>query len=451
MRLKFKTVLASIALAIGLLMMPQVNALADGPEFFEFEPNNASFDANKVVLYDSVYSNLTQGDIDWYKIYIPRSDRYVFRFTGRNVAPTLKVNIYDASSNVVFSGSPDANGKIIFSGTLNGLYYVQVSDENNANCNAGYDFEFYPENSGGNPLYRFAGANRYETSYSIFKNNWSYCNWIVIATGEDFPDALGATPLARYYNAPVILTEPKALSSEVENHIKKTGAKNAFIIGGYGAVSKDVEDKLTSMGIACKRLAGQDRYETSLQIAKEFNIVGTVSIVTGEDFPDALTVAPYAANCLGPILLVDKNRSNDKVLQYIKDKDVQIAVIVGGTGVVPQATETSIKSIIGNESTIRAAGADRYETNINFLKTFSKDFRLNQMYFATGLNFPDAMSGSVVAAVGFNPVILIDKDVNAATRKYLEDNRSQSFGNCIFGGEGVIPTATVKQFFPYSN
>jgi len=449
MKLKIKAVLASAALAAALIMMPQVNALADGPPFGETEPNNFNFEANKIVLYDCVYSELPQGDKDWYKIYIPKSNTYEFHLGSTNGAAalpaTLTATIYDGNGNEVFSGCPNGSGIIVYDGTLNGLYYVQIKDDQNTNTNIQYDFEFYPKSGFGGSIYRFAGLSRYETSYSIFKNNWSYCDYAVITTGENFPDALSAAPLAKKFNAPIILTNPQALSSDVENQLKTTGVKNVFIIGGTGAVSKNVEDKLISMGIKCTRISGQDRYETSLAIAQYLDPVGAVAVATGADFPDALSIASIAACLEMPILLVDKNSSNEKVCQYIKDTNTEYSFIIGGTGVVSTATQNSILQVCQN--TARIAGANRYETNINVLEAFGGAIRPHEMFFATGLNFPDALSGSVLAAAGMHPVVLIDKDVDQSTRYYLTKNSNSVIGKCIFGGEGVIPTTTVSQFF----
>jgi len=444
MKLKLKTVLASLALAAGLFMMPQVNALADGPAYKEVEPNNFNFDGNKIVLYDCITGTLPQGDTDWYKIYLPVSESYNFWLKSTYSSSSFNVTVYDENRNVVFSGSPNATNIVSFDSNLKGLYYVKVKDEGNFGGNVLYNFEFASNDSHDSALYRFAGVNRYDTSYNIFKNNWNYCSYAVITTGESFPDALSAAPLAKKYNAPIILTDPKELSTNVENQLRNTGVKNVFIIGGTGAVSQSVEDKLGSMGITCRRIAGQSRYDTSLNIAKYLNPNGKAIVATGRNFPDALSIASIAACNETPILLVDNNDSNDNVLKYIKDNGIIKTVIVGGTGVVSGEIETSLNKIT---TTTRLAGSNRYGTNIEILKYYQAELRLNEMYFATGLNFPDALSGSVIAAAGANPVVLIDKEIDSNTRDYLVINSNRVFGRCIFGGEGIIPTTTVSQFF----
>ena len=89
MRLKLKTILASLALAAGLLMMPQVKTLADGMPHPEVEPNNFNYDANRLTPTERVYASLPKGDEDWYKVYFPvvsnTSDTYNFGLALRGV------------------------------------------------------------------------------------------------------------------------------------------------------------------------------------------------------------------------------------------------------------------------------------------------------------------------------------------------------------------------------
>ena len=108
---------------------------------------------------------------------------------------------------------------------------------------------------------RLAGLDRYETSVDISKSGWPGGSDVaVIATGEDFPDALCAGPLAKSLNAPVLLTEVNVLDSNVKAELKRLGVKEVYIVGGVGAVSYNVQNQITSMGIKCTRLAGEDRF-----------------------------------------------------------------------------------------------------------------------------------------------------------------------------------------------
>lgn len=49
------------------------------------------------------------------------------------------------------------------------------------------------------------------------------------------------------------------------------------------------------MGITVQRFAGNDRFEASVRIAEQLGKSSEAFIVTGEDFPDALSDAPIVA------------------------------------------------------------------------------------------------------------------------------------------------------------
>lgn len=435
-KLNLKTALVSLLVCASSLAVMSTKALADGPAYGEMEPNNSTATANQIVLYDSVGGTLQKGDTDFYKIFIPSSDTYEFFLTGPK---SVNATIYDANNKVIYQGNPNESQPAIFDGTLQGLCYVSIKDNQDSNNIDNYEFEFYPKNGQADSIYRFSGKDRYETSFNIFKNNWVSSDYAVITTGETFPDALSAAPLAKKYNAPIILTKPDSLSTDVVSQLKKTGVTKAFLIGAEWAVSKNIENQLVSMGITPTRLYGDDRYNTNLAIAKYLKPNGEVAIATGEDFPDALSIASIAANSNMPILLVNKNTVNDKIINYIKDNNIKKAYIIGGTGVISANSEKYLSQFT---SVKRLSGANRYETNVNVLTYFNDRLRLGEVYFATGQNFPDALSGSVLAAAGSHPIVLADNNPDLSTIRYTLKN--SGINQCIFGGDGVLPDSVIK-------
>lgn len=81
------------------------------------------------------------------------------------------------------------------------------------------------------------------------------------------------------------------------------------------------------------RIWGQDRYETSLNIAKYFNLKGDyATIATGENFPDALAGSVLSAKYNAPIILVNQDITNQK--KYIKNIGYNNIIIFGGEGAV---------------------------------------------------------------------------------------------------------------------
>jgi len=73
---------------------------------------------------------------------------------------------------------------------------------------------------------RLWGSDRYRTAVAISNAGWpSGASDIVLATGEDYPDALCAAPVAKILNAPILLTNTTTLNVDTENEIVRLGAK----------------------------------------------------------------------------------------------------------------------------------------------------------------------------------------------------------------------------------
>ena len=99
---------------------------------------------------------------------------------------------------------------------------------------------------------RIYGADRYKTAVEIskaFKSNLNKdVDTIVLASGEDYPDALCAGPLASSKNAAILLTNSKTLNEDTREYIKaNTNIKNIIIVGGEKSISSSVENELKTL------------------------------------------------------------------------------------------------------------------------------------------------------------------------------------------------------------
>ena len=120
------------------------------------------------------------------------------------------------------------------------------------------------------PVSRLSGNNRYGTAVAISQEGWVSADVVVLARGDDYADALAGVPLAYALDAPILLTPSARLSSLVRDEIIRLNAKEVIVLGGYGAISEEVEDILTTeLGLAVKRIAGSNRYGTAAEIARE--------------------------------------------------------------------------------------------------------------------------------------------------------------------------------------
>lgn len=189
---------------------------------------------------------------------------------------------------------------------------------------------------------RLGGLNRYETSLQVaekLKEVDGTPDKIVVATGENFPDALSMSSIAAIKQMPILFTQKTTTDSNVSYFINSCKPSKTYVIGGNGVISDDIANSFPYP----KRLSGQDRYGTNLAILKEFSDISlsNLYIATGENFPDALCGAARAAQDQAPMLLVpgvSSSFSSDvlAVLTYIHSnlKNINNVVALGGTAVL---------------------------------------------------------------------------------------------------------------------
>lgn len=286
---------------------------------------------------------------------------------------------------------------------------------------------------------RLAGYTQYDTSSAIAKKGWSQSDYAVLAYGENFPDALAAAPLAKKYNAPILLTERLNLTPVIKQTLLDLKVKNVFIVGGTAVISSTVEDELKNMGISISRFAGFDQYDTAVEIAKQLGPVQEVSVVTGLDFTDALSIASYSAMKNMPIILVPKDQIPSSVKSYLSSNNIAHSYIVGNSDLISDAVASQFPS------SERITGDEKYARNIAILKKFDTSYNSETVFIATGNRFADALSGTAYAAKISAPIVLVDRNtLQSTTQEYL-NSKSPSFKNLdILGGEAVIPESLLS-------
>ncbi len=152
---------------------------------------------------------------------------------------------------------------------------------------------------------RIGGSDRYQTSVLLAKQIKS--DSLILANGDNFPDALSAAPLAGIKQIPIVLTSNQ-LPDSVIQYYQETKPRHLIVIGGEAVVpSAD----LTKHNFTVEtRLAGQDRYATNAQVVAYMKGAITSNdllIASGATFPDALAGAALAAKLKAPLLLTEKD------------------------------------------------------------------------------------------------------------------------------------------------
>lgn len=305
-------------------------------------------------------------------------------------------------------------------------------------CALGIAFSMSTKVSASNNTQRIWGNDRYATAIEISKNDWADgSEYAVLANGENFPDALSAAPLAKKYNAPILLNPSVTLDSRVEDELKRLGVKQIFIVGGSAVLSDTVKSKLEQLNIKTTRLWGQNRYETSIKIAEQLGFSGQVAVANGEGFADALSISPIAAQKSMPVILTPPNTLPDATAKYIKNNKITKTYIIGENDVVGDNIANSFPNYE------RIWGSSKYDTNIAVLNKFKKDLNLSNIYLANGENFPDALAGSALAAKNSSAIVLANADAGQTTKDFMFSNISSKCKTNVLGGNGVIPNGLI--------
>ena len=198
-----------------------------------------------------------------------------------------------------------------------------------------------------------------------------------------------------------------------------------YLLGGTAAIPDSVKTALTALGFAVTRYAGTDRYGTALAVAAGLGSPGTVFLATGLNFPDALSAGPAAAHLHGVVLLTDGSMMPTTVKAYLTAHPGTVyAVGAPAAAADPAATPLT--------------GTDRYATAVAVDSTVFNGGPTN-IGVASGLQFPDALSGGVYQAHFGGAMVLSDPTVlPTSTSTYLTNVKGTVASTAIFGGTAAL-------------
>ncbi|PAV31303.1 hypothetical protein CIL05_01230 [Virgibacillus profundi] len=158
--------------------------------------------------------------------------------------------------------------------------------------------------SQGYAVERISGKDRFETNLEINKQ-LTGVEGVFVTSGMNFPDTLGAAPIAAIKDWAIVLTRTDRIP---DNSLNYLNFEDIVIVGGTQAVSTDVEDEIITQngGDKVLRLSGSDRYKTLAAVLSYFkdDIHSNEALVaTGKNFPDALTASSLSVKSKAPLLL----------------------------------------------------------------------------------------------------------------------------------------------------
>lgn len=290
---------------------------------------------------------------------------------------------------------------------------------------------------------RIPGDDRVDTAINISKSEYPSADTVIVVRKDLFPDSMTATVLSKQLNAPILLTGSDKLDERVKAEIKRLGAKDVIIVGGVNSVSAGVQNELKAFDKdTVERIAGIDRYGTSVAVANRVvgisGLTHKAVIASGEVFPDALAVSPFAAKNAYPILLVKKNLVPTEVNNTFAKLSIKETYLVGGEDTISKSTEGKLPKVLE-----RMAGKNRYETSVQIAK--AKFPQSERAYMASGEVFADALVIGPVGAKYNAPILLTpSKNVSKPVADYIKSSKISKL--IAVGGERYVPKKVMSVY-----
>ena len=316
---------------------------------------------------------------------------------------------------------------------------------------------------------KLAGSDRAATAVEVSKERFGYkeADSVVVVGANALIDGLSAAPLAAAKNAPVLIAGKNGLDNgslaEIERACKDLSNKTVYIVGGENSVpyaaKKQLEEKF---GAVVVRLAGDDRYDTSLEVdhrlVKDGQASTTRFVVGGNGAADAMSASAVAAKKtagkVSPILVVKKDGIKATTRTYLAGKVTQ-AYVVGGTSTASTQVFKDIEKVINqtpanDNATVnevkRLSGEDRYATNLAVINEFYANPKANGLAVVSGKTqyLVDAQTAGAFAADRGLAVLLTADKLNKAQEDTLANGVLKGLKTNIYQVGGVVSNDVMK-------
>jgi putative cell wall-binding protein len=289
---------------------------------------------------------------------------------------------------------------------------------------------------------------------------------VVLATDQNFPDALSASYLASKLGTGVLLTPTNALAAETVTALRVAGINHVYIVGGPLAVAENVVAALGQEPVyqcggitpvtntsgqvfqTVTQVFGQTQYDTAQTVAQYFgstvglgsfngayptSITGTSAynttsglsgtlapvttgtptaiLATGQTFPDAMAASGMSYAQQWPILLTQQASLSPQASAAITNLGIKQVIVMGGPIAISDTVVTQLETL--GVSVLRIAGTD-YTDTAQLLGQF--ELSSNVLNWAAGHSydilvargdfFADALAGSALSGLNQSPIVL---------------------------------------------
>ena len=260
---------------------------------------------------------------------------------------------------------------------------------------------------------RHAGADRYDTASRVARSAFpNGAAKVYVATGEGFADALAGTAVAIADGAPIVLVARDSIPGPTDFAIRRLAPSEIVVLGGPFAVSDGVVDRLRGYAPVTV-VAGEDRFATAAELSKRKSGAGVVvHVAAGDTFHDALTAGVGAGFGGGPELLVAPDHvpgaTRDELQRLQPTEVVVVGKVTQSQAVLDQLAQATSAPIT------KVGGTEPYATSATMARRLFPGTAAG-LVVATGRDYPDALTGGVLAGVRGWPLLITPTDAPPAS------------------------------------
>ena len=203
----------------------------------------------------------------------------------------------------------------------------------------------------------------------------------------------------------------------------------------------------------------EERSETLYAIWEKANITEKEPISIATLNIGSLSDAEYTGKAITPEVTVKDGTKTlkqgvDYTVKYTNNINVgKASVTITGIGnytgnvtkyfniVKDEPAISNADRLFGSNGTLRIYGKGRIETSMKSADALKKSLaidKFNTVVIATGMNYPDALTGCYLAKVKNAPMLLVDKSTQTTVKNYLGKNMTKGGKVYLLGGTGVI-------------
>ncbi|MEV4821713.1 cell wall-binding repeat-containing protein [Micromonospora sp. NPDC049274] len=295
---------------------------------------------------------------------------------------------------------------------------------------------------------RLSGTDRHTTAVKISQSLWrgvgtiggqqAEAKSVVLSRSDVFADGLGGAALAVAKQGPLLLTPPTSLDPNAKAEIQRIlpPGGTVYLLGSTGALSQSVQDQIRALGYQTVRLAGADRFGTSIAVANAIDTTPDVVLTaTGMDYPDALAAGAATggvrADGKTAVLVLTNNATLAPATKTYLDA-LPAGTEMYGIGLYAAQASAAYGSV-------PVVGDSRYETAA--LTAWAFFGGENHVGIATGSDWPDALAGGALMGSLGGPLMLTpgtSTQLSPEASEVLDEFSGSVHTGLIFGSEPVV-------------